>query len=379
MKRNIISVAALIFATVCLLIIAIYVKKSSDTDEGGSNNYIAGEYTQYDFVMGTYMTQTIYGDDSQENLNETAEKIASEISALDEDCLSWRSDTSTVAKLNNEYIAGENYDLDLRTGNVIKKALDICKTSEGALDITMRPLIACWGIEQYDSVSGEEFTVPSFEELEEAKSHTGYEKVNLITEEDAGNIKYYINISESGLGIDLGAVGKGAALDTAYETLEEEGISGALISVGGSIMAYGKKGDGSDFRIGIRNPEGDANDVMGYVEIAGNDGQKVCVSTSGGYEKYVEADGEVYHHILDRETMYPSDSGLISVTVICSDGLTSDGLSTACFVLGYEKSLEILPEYDAEAIFIDDNHNVYVTNGIYDNFVLTDDTYNIKN
>ena len=90
-------------------------------------------------------------------------------------------------------------------------------------------------------------------------------------------------------------------------------------------------------------------------------------------------DGVRYHHILDPSTGYPADSGLISVTIVCDNGLLSDGLSTACFILGLEKSQSLLEKYNAEAVFVDKDKNVYVTDGIKDMFELTNDNYKIVN
>jgi thiamine biosynthesis lipoprotein len=114
--------------------------------------------------------------------------------------------------------------------------------------------------------------------------------------------------------------------------------------------------------VGVRNPDGAADDMIGYIELSGVD--YMCVSTSGDYEKYVEYNGEKYHHILDRSTGYPAKSGLSSVTVMCKSGTDSDGLSTACFVLGKEKSVELLKKYDAEAVFVDTDGNVSITDGM---------------
>ena len=93
------------------------------------------------------------------------------------------------------------------------------------------------------------------------------------------------------------------------------------------------------------------------------------------YEKYVIEDGVRYHHILDPKTGYPADSGLISVTIVCDDGWLSDGLSTACFVLGYEDSLPLLEIYQAEAVFVTEDKEVIVTDGLKDMFTLTDSSY----
>ena len=93
-------------------------------------------------------------------------------------------------------------------------------------------------------------------------------------------------------------------------------------------------------------------------------GEKACISTSGGYEKYVEKDGVKYHHIIDPKTLKPAESGLKSVTIVCEDGALSDGLSTACFILGEEKSIKLLEKYGAEGVFIREDGSRFITNGL---------------
>jgi thiamine biosynthesis lipoprotein len=150
-------------------------------------------------------------------------------------------------------------------------------------------------------------------------------------------------------------------------------VSGAVISVGGSIVTYGQKDDGSDWSVAIAGPRSEEGDYLGILSVSGDK----FVSTSGDYEKYFIKDGKRYHHILDPDTGYPAESGLISTTVLCDSGLLSDGLSTACFVLGAEKALDLLEEYGAEGILVDEEKNIYLTDGIAEQFTLLDDGYQI--
>ena len=179
-----------------------------------------------------------------------------------------------------------------------------------------------------------------------------------------------------GFKIDLGAVGKGIGCDISKEILDKNDVDGAVISVGGSILVYGQKPDKSPWKIAITDPRGeDESLILGGLTI-----DKDCyISTSGDYEKYIMKDGVRYHHILDPSTGYPADSGLISVTIVCDNGLLSDGLSTACFILGLEKSQSLLEKYNAEAVFVDKDKNVYMTDGMKDMFELTNDNYKIVN
>ena len=206
------------------------------------------------------------------------------------------------------------------------------------------------------------------DELRKAAEHTGWKSVVV---KSTGAL-YSVTRTDDQTILDLGSVGKGYALDVVYDALKPEigkTLDGGVIAVGGSILVFGKREDGSGasegkgFRVGIRDPEGQSEDVLGVITFPENT-EKCCISTSGGYEKYVEKDGVRYHHIIDPATLHPADSGLASVTVVCENGLVSDGLSTACFILGEEKAKQLLSEYGAEGILIREDGSRYITPGL---------------
>ena len=175
----------------------------------------------------------------------------------------------------------------------------------------------------------------------------------------------------------MGALGKGIACDTAKDVLSASGIKRALISVGGTVLTYS---DGNDYYwhdgwgVAVRTPETNNSSPLLRIHLT----ETKVISTSGDYEKYFEKDGVRYHHILNPETGYPAGSGLKSVTVVADSGLVADGLSTACFVLGIEKSRPLLEKYNAGAVFVDSENNVYITDGIYDDCTLLNDSYTVK-
>jgi thiamine biosynthesis lipoprotein len=307
--------------------------------------------TKYDFAMGTAISVTAYMKGNNASAEDITKNIVDTIKNLDEEVISWRDEGSELAAVNGAAV-GEALNASDTLFTAVDKSLRICEDSGGALDITLRPLLDCWNIE---SATTDDFRVPDDEEIKESLNKTGYEK--LLIDDAENTIKKTDDIT-----IDLGATGKGYALDVVRDYLDENNIQGAIVTVGGSVMVYGDKTEGDSWKVGIRNPKGGAEDMVGYLEISGVD--YICVSTSGDYEKYVEYDGKRYHHILDRTTGYPAESGLSSVTVMCSSGLDSDGLSTACFVLGEEGSKALLEKYGAEALFIDTEGNITMTDGM---------------
>ena len=352
MSKKIITLFKVIVLSVGMIFVFKLVSNIISNDEKNSKiEYESGD-TLYGFVMGTSVSVTLYHDD----INNQFASVLDEIKMLDEKYISWRNEESELNNINSEYVSSQEYVLSDILYDAISLSLDVCSNSQGALDITIRPIADVWNIEGADSDS---FVVPDMSLVESASKNVGYEKLSLT---DEG-----IVIKQESMVIDLGATGKGYALDIVKNWLEANEIKGACVSVGGSILVYGNKDDNTPWKVGIRDPQGDASQMLGYLEFSS--GTDICISTSGYYEKYFMVDGIRYHHIIDRNTGMPADAGLASVTVVCENGLYSDALSTACFVLGYEASIALLDKYNAEAVFVDKDNNIVLTDGLTDIFV----------
>lgn len=184
-----------------------------------------------------------------------------------------------------------------------------------------------------------------------------------------------LRISEPGMMLDLGAVGKGYGCDMAAEYLKGTDAAGACVALGGSIVVYGSKPDGTAWKVGVKDPRAGEGTTMGVISFG--DGETAFVSTSGDYEKYFEQDGRRYHHILDPRTGYPAWNGTIAATVVCDNGLTSDALSTLCMLMDKDKAMKTIQEYGAEAVIIDEDKNVYVSEGLKDRFTITAEDYKL--
>ena len=144
--------------------------------------------------------------------------------------------------------------------------------------------------------------------------------------------KVQITFGIPGMEIDLGGIAKGYTSSRVMEIFKEYGVEHGLVSLGGNVQALGGKQDGNPWRVAIQNPESEL-DYLGVLEI-----KDKCVITSGGYERFFEQDGVRYHHIIDPRTGSPADSGIISSTIISSDGALADGLSTSLFIMGLEEA-----------------------------------------
>ena len=305
------------------------------------------------YSMGSYVQQSIYGKGKEE----AAQTAANAVDQLEDD-ISWKIEGSDIQRLNQN--AGKGFiKIEENSYQILKLAADVFETG-GAFDITIAPVSRLWDFD------AEKHTVPDGELISSMLPNVDGNALKLGDNSTAA-------LNSAVNAVELGAVGKGAACDTAAAVYKNSDVSAAIISVGGSVGLYGSKLFGSPWEVLIRDPDSGAGG-MGTLFLKGG-----FVSTSGNYEKAFEQDGVLYHHILDPATGYPADSGLKSVTVwTASSGALSDALSTACFVMGEEDSRELLKLYGAEAVFITSENKVIVTEGLEGKFELTGELFELK-
>lgn len=293
------------------------------------------------FAMDTVMTLRLY-EGGDEALLDQAEARVWELEAQ----LSVTDPDSEIYALDHEGRAALSPD----AAALLAQALDLCRRTSGALDISIYPVLRTWGF-----TTGE-YSVPSQEAVAALLPLVDYTRVAL----DGSQASL-----PGGMEIDLGSVAKGYTGDRLAALLTEHGVASALLDLGGNIQAVGAKPDGSPWRVGIRDPEGEGN--LGVVEVAGQ-----AVVTSGGYERYFDRDGVRYWHILDPETGAPARSGLTSVTIVGDSGLVCDGLSTALFVMGLDGALDHWRQHrDFEAVFVSEDGSVTITPGLEAAFTLS--------
>lgn len=289
------------------------------------------------FAMDTVMTITAYGSNSTAAVS-SAENEINRLDAL----LSVKNKNSEVYKLNADKSVKASDDM-LALLNCASEAYDL---TNGAFDITTEPLTKAWGF-----YSDLENRVPSQKEIEKALRLVGFD-----------NIKTNKNVItlDGGATVDFGGIAKGYASAKAAKIIENNGVSSALISLGGNVRAVGSRPDGSDWSVAIVNPD-DTSRRAGVLRLSDK-----AVVTSGGYQRNFEENGKIYHHIIDPRTGYPAQSGLKSVTVVSQDDCLADAMSTALFVLGLEESSKICLENSDTfgAVFITDKNKIYVTDNL---------------
>ena len=248
------------------------------------------------------------------------------------------------------------------TGLLLQRALEIAEMTDGAFDPTVYPLMKAWGFASESG--GNNYRVPT--DVDSLLSLVDYRKVRLqeITEGDnAGSFRVTFPATEP-MGLDLGGIAKGYTSQKVLETIQAAGVDTAVISLGGNVGVMGTKPDGSSWTVGVRDPNGDENDYLATLSLTGQ-AQPQYVITSGGYERYFEQDGVRYHHILDPHTGYPADTGLLSVTVVSSDGTLADALSTALFVMGRDKAQDYWRQHSDEFdMILFDGTTLYTTPGV---------------
>lgn len=294
------------------------------------------------FAMDTVMDFTIYGEsgliDQSESLIASLESL---VSVTDADSELYAINQTGSGMLTEE------------ASSLMEQALEICRRTDGALDLSIYPIVRAWG-----------FTTGSYQVPDEAEIQA------LLPLVDYRKIQYdaatgTVTLPE-GMEIDLGSVAKGYAGQLAAQMLREHGVQSALLNLGGNVQTVGTKPDGSPWQIGIKDPQGE--DAMMVLSV-----EDQAVVTSGGYERYFEQDGQTYWHIMDPSTGHPADSGLISVTIVGDEGVVCDGLSTALFVMGLEKAADLWAQSgDFEAVFVTASGEVYIAEGLRDRFALTE-------
>ncbi len=291
------------------------------------------------YAMDTVMTLKLWGSG--------AEAAAQDLSRLfqeQEELLSVTRPDSLVGRLNS----GETVELPQSIQPLFQEALSLSRRTGGALDPCLYPVTKLWGF-----TTGT-YRVPEPEEISSALIHTGAEQLHL------DGVRASLGAQAQ---LDLGALGKGWASRLAIEYLAaQSGISGGILALGGNVQTYGAKPDGSPWQIGIQDPDGAG--TLGLLCLEGT----WAVVTSGGYQRYFEADGVRYCHILDPGTGMPAQAGLTSVTVVAEDGLLADGLSTALYIMGLEEAAGFWREnQDFEAVFCTTDGEIYATAGLTSN------------
>ncbi len=340
MKKRILSIAL-------ILLILISAASCSRTPEKSKYSTYSMEY------FDTVTTITGY-EYTQEEFDDVAEEILTMLGEYHRlYSIYHRFDGLENLCTINELVGGEHrtVTVDRRIIDMLLYAKEMYYKTDGIMNIAMGSVLSLW--HDYRNVGKDnpaEASLPPMEKLREAASHCDIEKV-VIDE-----INNTVTLTDPLMKLDVGAIAKGYAVECAARVLQEKGVTGYVLNVGGNVRTVGSRGDGTPWSVGIENPE--SNDYFAYLDLNGQ-----SVVTSGSYQRYYYVDGKPYHHIIHPDTLMPAE-GFLSVSVVCNDSGLADALSTALFCLSQEEGSVLIESFDdAEAMWVTQDGNKTFSSG----------------
>ncbi|SFU71760.1 FAD:protein FMN transferase [Xenorhabdus koppenhoeferi] len=287
-------------------------------------------------TMGTYYSVKYVADSSvpaPENLQKEIDRLLEEVN----DQMSTYRPNSELSRFNQSREVNKPFPVSAATAKVVKEAIRINKLTEGALDVTVGPLVNLWGF----GPEGRITKAPTDEELATRRVWTGIEHLSI----EGNNLIKAI----PELYVDLSSIAKGYGVDAVAEYLESQSIKNYMVDIGGEVRTSGNNGKGNPWRIAIEKPSdtGIAQSAQEIIE-PGN----MSVATSGDYRNYFEQNGVRYSHTINPKTGRPITHNLVSITVIAPTCMSADGFSTGLDVLGPEKGMELAEKLNIPVFMI---------------------------
>lgn len=290
-------------------------------------------------IMGTSVEVELWSD-SKLQAEQLIESVMREMQRIDASMSPYRA-SSELSQLNVA-AAKQSVQVSKELFEIVARSLYFSELSDGAFDVTFASVGHRYDYRQKIK--------PSDTEIRQTISLIDYHHLKL--DPAAHTIHYAL----PGVTIDLGGIAKGYAVDRGYSLLKNAGIRHAIVTAGGDSRILGNR-HGRLWMVGIKNPRGEGHVIKLPVE-------NMAVSTSGDYERYFEADGVRYHHILNPKTG-TSAKGIRSVTILGEDAITTDALSTTVFVMGIDKGLMLINRMDnLSAVIIDDTGKIYYSDDL---------------
>ena len=292
-------------------------------------------------IMGTNVSVTVVARSAEEGAT-AIDAVMAEIRRFDA-MMSLYKDTSEITAVN--LAAGKRpVQVSPEMIEAVERAGDISKLSGGVFDVTIGPLVVLWQMRL------KEGKVPTDREIAGVRSLVDYR--NIVINRKASTIF----LKKPGMIMDLGGM-KGYIADRAVEVLKKRGITSGIIALAGDIWVLGRRENGESWRIGVQHPR-EKDKTIAVLDLTDK-----YITTSGDYERFVIREKKRYHHIIDPRTGKPSQ-GVISATIIGDKGAVIDPLAKVPFILGPDEGLKIIKKIGAEAIIVDDEGKVFMTDGV---------------
>lgn len=307
------------------------------------------------FALGTVCSIQLFTEKPQAEADAVLQTCTHRLEELERH-LSANAEISTLIDINKASgVSAVNVPADIYP--LFERAVFFAEKTDGAFNPVIGGVVKLWNI------GFENARKPEDRDIQAALSRTDYRDIQLT-----GSAVF---LKKAGMKLDLGAIAKGFAADELTRIVRQAGILHAVIDIGGTISVVGKRPDGKRWNIGIRDPRVQQGQPIISAPI-----ESRSISTSGSYERYFEQDGVRYHHIIDPATGYPVRNNVIAVSVFSDSATDADALSTACFVLGYEKAVKLLAEIScAEALFIFDDNSVRTTGSLEKNIMILNSAF----
>ncbi len=345
--KNILRASGLVL----LLALVIITQTGCSSD---STEPVTGENYLLDTVCSISIFE-IKGDDGTAHpASDSREEAEAAIDAAYDLCaaldktLSRTTDVSDISHINSA--GGAWTEVSEDTLNLLHEGVRYSELSGGDFDITIGGVTDLWDFH----ANPEDASLPDPGVLAEAVGHVGYGKIEF----DGSKVR----LTDSGTKIDLGGIAKGYIGDRMAECLEDNGVTSGIVNLGGNVICIGGKSDTDDFSIGVEAPFSDRTEIVGKINA-----RDMTLVTSGVYERKIEVDGKMYHHILSTKTGYSVETDLDAVTLTAEKGhsMDIDALSTICLIKGYKAARELIENTDGvEAVFILHDGTIEKTSGM---------------
>ncbi len=332
-----------------VLLLAMLVLSACGNDDGLLDSPIK----ETGFVLGTVVNLSVYDEGKEAAVSGAFDLISDWEAVLSDEVAS--SEVSAI----NEKAGKEPVEVSAPVFNLVKEAIDYGALSNGGFDVTTGPLTNLWRI-GYDDARK-----PSKAEIDDTLPVIDYTKIEL----DETNQTVYL--PSENMELDLGGIAKGFIADEVVAYFDSEGVTTAIIDLGGNVYVKGHRPSGEAWTVGVQNPYLGRGQLLGRIRAS-----DLSVVTSGIYERFLEVDGEQYHHILNPKTGYPYDNEIAGVTIVSETSVAGDALSTSVFSLGLDDGLRLIETLaDVEAVFVTKDKRIVLSSGLTDQFEVLNENF----